>query len=158
MKILSLIFISTISFLITLERSRVFSITDPRDKAFALVGVIRSWERKEMPLVINHNLSTAQDYTNVAKHIIHEWHSLDFICESILGDANPQHNLPSWLPDYSSHSSVGEFPRTPESTTVDYCYLNPPVFLENDIVLQVQGFRVDKILHPYLQLPSKNPS
>lgn len=138
-----------------LERCRSFEATDPRDKIFALDGTIKSW--REKPITIDYKLSVAQVYCQVARHIIDKWESLAFLCSCVLGDATPSHRLPSWLPDYSkSIPSTEDFAALKERIPTDYPFTSPPAFKEQDRLLEVQGFLVDKVFIPYRHLSFRN--
>ncbi|KAK0658021.1 heterokaryon incompatibility protein-domain-containing protein [Cercophora newfieldiana] len=79
-------------------RSRLAS--DPRDKVFALLGLLEVPFRQHPLLAINCSLSTVDVFTNVAEYMLEESRSLGF-----LGAVQPvrsisQTGYPSWVPDW----------------------------------------------------------
>ena len=50
-----------------LKYCRAFEATDPKDKVLALVDTLTS---KKSSCLVDYNLSVAQAYANIAKHII----------------------------------------------------------------------------------------
>ena len=137
-----------------IEESRHFEATDPRDKVFALIPFVRSWET--LPLTIDYELSVRQVYTQVARHMIDKWRSLEFLCHRTLEGANPEYNLPSWLPDYSTRPSITGLHVPRDMTIFRFQYLTRPVFSLDDRELQAQGFRVGKVVIPYRHLTFQN--
>ena len=132
-----------------IQQSRKLDATDPKDKIFAFIPFIRSWKT---PFAVDYTLSVRQVYTMVAKYMVDEWKSLDFLCDCIPQDSKSEYDLPSWLPDYGTKPSIDSFPVSKMRTAVDFQYLQKPLFLSDDRELQVQGFRVGEVLIPYRHL------
>lgn len=75
--------------------------TDARDYVFALLGLAEP--AAVSPIQIRYTASVREVYTETFQAIV-SWSSrLDVLCSSILGTANPDHRLPSWVPDWSSY-------------------------------------------------------
>ncbi|KAK4241747.1 HET-domain-containing protein [Achaetomium macrosporum] len=130
--------------------------TDPRDMIFALLGLVTQRARIE----IDYGKSKEQVYTSAMKAMLQEnregpW-PLHFLQECYL-ERDPA--LPSWVPDFGilhsfktttlATSGVGAVltlaPLYNASLGESDCI--PPVFLEDDAVLEMQGVWVDQAEH-----------
>lgn len=71
--------------------------TDPRDKVFAILGLVGEYYRATLPN-IDYSKSTEELYREIASLIITEENSLDILlaASGLTGGAN----LPSWVPDW----------------------------------------------------------
>ncbi|CZR50462.1 uncharacterized protein PAC_00335 [Phialocephala subalpina] len=69
---------------------------DPKDKIFALLGLIHN--RHDPRLQPDNKLSVAQVYANATKYIASSEGSLDVIC--VRGEKAILEGLPSWAPDF----------------------------------------------------------
>jgi hypothetical protein len=69
---------------------------DPKDKVFALLGLIHN--RNDPRLLPNNKLSVAQVYANATKYIASSERSLDVIC--VRGKRERPEGLPSWAPNF----------------------------------------------------------
>ena len=77
---------------------RKFQATDPRDKVFALLGLIRKYEDHSSRPRINYSVSTREVYTTFARMSLRRESKLEILrhCnERLVPD------LPSWAPDWS---------------------------------------------------------
>ncbi|CAM1507659.1 Fc.00g073000.m01.CDS01 [Cosmosporella sp. VM-42] len=75
---------------------------DSRDKVYALLGLVKAWKVHpgEPILEADYSLSTRDVFTQVALRIMQLDHSMDILtCQ--FGKKDPNHNLPSWVPDWS---------------------------------------------------------
>jgi serine/threonine protein kinase len=72
--------------------------TDPRDKVFALMGLVVDGD--DCNIDVNYGLSINQVYTNIAREYVRLYGNLNIILPK--RRQNPGHNLPSWCPDWSS--------------------------------------------------------
>jgi hypothetical protein len=79
-----------------LVRSRTSDATDPRDKLYAVLGLVD--EREDAGLQPDYTLGVEEVYTRLAKTIITRSQSLD-----CLGSAGlvRNHGVPSWVPDWT---------------------------------------------------------
>ena len=90
-----------------LRDCRVFRSTDPKDKIFAMLGMIDGYRDDDMD--VNYDFSDEQVYTNIVKLSIERCKSLDFLREVTLGNVAPSHRgLPSWVPDFSMPSTMDQ--------------------------------------------------
>ena len=75
-----------------------YRATDPRDRLFALHGLLsRETQRTWLP---DYNLSVSEVFTDFTKYMI-EKHGLKFLC---FDKPKIRTDLPSWVPDYSTTS------------------------------------------------------
>lgn len=78
---------------------------DPRDKVFAVLGILPEDIRLKFP--IDYNASIKEVYTNVVSFLLRETRRLDVICESIYFPIHISNiKLPSWVPDWSNSTQV----------------------------------------------------
>lgn len=78
--------------------------TDPRDKVFALYGLVNDNLRGTLPPV-DYAKSTRQVYTEVAANIIQQEQSLDILLAAS-GPARRGDGLPSWAPDWRREANA----------------------------------------------------
>jgi hypothetical protein len=71
---------------------------DPKDKVFALLGLIHN--RNDPRLLPDNMLSVAQVYANATKYIASSERSLDVIC--VRGKRERPKGLPSWAPNFQN--------------------------------------------------------
>ncbi|KAM5349203.1 hypothetical protein ACJ41O_009026 [Fusarium nematophilum] len=91
------------------------SCRDPRDKLYALLGILSESDRSQFH--VNYKLDPRDVYIDIVDYVISKTDRLDIICCA----ANPVfaeniHMLPSWVPDWSRLSSwrrpLNEIPNT----------------------------------------------
>lgn len=94
-----------------LDSTRETCATDPRDKVFALYGLISPDEASETRLLPNYNKSCVQVYTDVAIYYLTKYKMLAFLQR--VPWTLPQNGgyggitgLPSWVPDWSKRHVV----------------------------------------------------
>jgi hypothetical protein len=90
-------------FLTLLHTTRNCEATDPKDKIFAILGLVDRRTRSQVP--VDYSRSIVDIYTNVATAVIAERKSLDIIqygCGN--GSVSQLMGLPSWVPDWSKLS------------------------------------------------------
>lgn len=71
--------------------------TDPRDKVFAIRGLLQESSRNSVPSA-DYSKSMQQVYCEVAAHIVHHEKKLDILLAG--NGLERQSNLPSWVPDW----------------------------------------------------------
>jgi hypothetical protein len=91
--------------------------TDPRDKVFAVLGLV-SPHAQEL-LNIDYDLGVPQLYTKVAVLMLSLTNKLDFL--SACEPTSPRSNIPSWVPDWldtrtQAHSFIGMTKLAPSLT------------------------------------------
>jgi hypothetical protein len=100
-----------------LYRSRNCSASDPRDKVFAMLGLV---DRKYQQLIpVDYSETAAQVFTKVAKYLIMHEKRIDIIphAEGLIGswdtDDSPYdpYLTPSWVPQWSRKHNADPLPR-----------------------------------------------
>jgi hypothetical protein len=71
--------------------------TDERDRIYGFVSIAKNCQ--DGSFTVDYNRSVGQVYLDAALHIIKESRTLAVIYD--VGFQDPQHNLPSWVPDWS---------------------------------------------------------
>jgi len=129
--------------------------TDPRDHVFALLGLASN--ARKLGIRPDYSLSVADYYTQVAKAFLCKGRiRLLWLCEY----QDNKLNLPSWIPDWSSHWSLrpapwalpDKFPgleikQTPQDLFSASGYSQPMITFQgtNSDILRISGFKVDNI-------------
>ena len=131
-----------------LLRYRTRKSTDPRDKVFAILGlVVRHFG--DIGIVPSYTQSAALAFTQAARYIIKETRSL-WLLRACSTDEIPRVRTPSWVPDWSvtgdlakpfltSHSDVGRTFSAARDSSLD------AAFGEEDRILRLQGKIFDSI-------------
>ncbi|KAF2131218.1 hypothetical protein P153DRAFT_395600 [Dothidotthia symphoricarpi CBS 119687] len=85
-----------------LKATESFSATDPRDKVFALLGLVGDSNGKSS-FYADYAKDVVEVYRNVTRHILYNDSSLDILsCVGEISKQDPKYkNLPSWAPDWS---------------------------------------------------------
>ncbi|KAF6814627.1 heterokaryon incompatibility protein [Colletotrichum plurivorum] len=79
---------------------------DPRDKVFALLGLVRNWDGP--PITANYELSVRAVWTGIAAYLITKGrHQEVLMLAGTCRDRRP--GLPSWVPDIGQLPSVDEW-------------------------------------------------
>ena len=85
-----------------------FDSTDPRDKAYALLGLVN--ERHRKGIHIDYGKDPNDIYTEVAFHLLSDTtvsggfrSSIDVLSAAGIGHAGRGEKLPSWVPDWTRH-------------------------------------------------------
>ena len=81
-----------------LPQLRVADASDPRDKVYAGLGLVASWQDRE-PLYPDYSLGVTNVYTRATFEILHRDRALDVLNFCQAGSIRFQ--LPSWVPDWS---------------------------------------------------------
>ncbi len=129
---------------------RHFLATDPRDKIFALSGL--SWDVNHLlKIVSDYHANVCTVYTQIAVATIRAYRNLDILSVPRISATN-EHNLPTWIPDWSvSDSTATLLPRAltddrfhfmgADGSSIPEC----PKFSEDMRFLIVEGHLVDQI-------------
>jgi hypothetical protein len=101
---------SYVDFILLLVSLKLYDSFDLRDRMYGLLSLVElELQRRMLP---NHNITVAEVYTGVVTHIIDITKSLD-ILSCITWSKERPHDLPSFVPDWSSHTN-----RTEQTTYV----------------------------------------
>jgi hypothetical protein len=111
--------------------------TDPRDKIYAHLGLV-----KELDLEIDYSLPVADVYTGFAKSVILSFRSLDILRGK--RSTESEHDLPSWVPDWTVESHQN-FPSDVKYLTTGDSQALPEFLDKRSIVLQ--GLVLDLVEH-----------
>lgn len=130
-----------------LRECRDLKSTDPKDKVFAMLGMIDGCHDGDID--VNYGLSDEQVYTNVLRLFIERYHSVEFLREATFGNVSTDHgNFPSWLPDWSQATAIDSF--NPPSFSIitsrasANALLSPPANISQGL-LYVSGFRIGRV-------------
>ena len=95
----------------TLIRARGFESTDPRDKIYALLGIVDEYAQDKPGLIPDYDTqSTAAVFTRAAIQILEDGDGDLLLLSCVEGEKYQQAvtgPLPSWVPDWSSEESTG---------------------------------------------------
>jgi hypothetical protein len=134
--------------------------TDPRDKLFALYGLIISKD-SQVRIDTDYHLSIEQIYRDIAVNVLATTRSLD-ILSIPRGDTNLSHAFASWIPDWSDASNkiislVGQMGNRFAASKGSFAL---PKFADSHRMLILNGQVVDKIvqLTPVLQRANSSPA
>ncbi|KAK5653286.1 hypothetical protein OQA88_9185 [Cercophora sp. LCS_1] len=90
-----------------MELFRHHRATDPRDKVYGLLALVRNWHGG-VPLVPDHTKPVEQVYTDVVVKILRDRRSADLLCRPPdLEEDKRLEGLPSWVPDFSQGVMAG---------------------------------------------------
>ncbi|KAK5016819.1 hypothetical protein LTR39_001880 [Cryomyces antarcticus] len=132
---------------------RSSNATDPKDKVYSLLGVVKNHflGLPELPtgpgVVIDYSLSVAEIYNGVVRHIVKKTGSLDVLCAC----QNPErvNAIPTWAPDWSTKRTNGPIKNPDQWGHIHFAcrsasiawWLEPP----DDDTLVVNGVYMDTI-------------
>ncbi|KAI4267787.1 MAG: hypothetical protein L6R38_008099 [Xanthoria sp. 2 TBL-2021] len=86
-----------------LTQFRHCEATDPRDKVYALLGIASDMP-DDADLKPNYAKSVAEVYQDLVEFIVKKDRNLDILRACHI--SGPEHDLPSWVPDWSRASSI----------------------------------------------------
>lgn len=81
----------------TLSITREYQATDPRDRVYALLGLVETEDSEAIQP--DYTISTADLYMKVAWYFINKYETLDILAQ--VGFGAGLKGLPSWVPDWS---------------------------------------------------------
>jgi hypothetical protein len=88
----------------TLRSLPLFYATDPRDKIFGVLGIIK--DAKELQVRVDYNVSISKLYLGVTRSIIEKERSLSLLAMAGVGwPTRTPRIFPSWVPDYANSGS-----------------------------------------------------
>jgi hypothetical protein len=100
----------SLSSILSLLKTQSFRrTTDPRDKTYALVGLVPWW--RNGGLKVNYRLSVRQVYAAAVKAVAEQYNTLDSLVDSFaIPSKISLAELPSWCPDWSKvvHTQADE--------------------------------------------------
>ncbi|KAK0671430.1 heterokaryon incompatibility protein-domain-containing protein [Cercophora samala] len=140
-----------VSLLPLLRQFRIRNATDPRDKVYALLGMVQYWggQHKIAP---DYNLDVTDVYWQATITIIKNTQSLEVLCgtPNATSDGEEQftdHGHPSWVIDWSYKPSATENIRLETQGFYDASSYLPPgqVRLHGPLLLEVEGVELDRI-------------
>jgi hypothetical protein len=86
----------------TLSRGRLRDAAEPKDKVYALLGIIQRNRPSRHNMRVNYKLSTGEIYTEFTRLVLEvRLKGLLFVESRILG-GDFELNLPSWVPNYAT--------------------------------------------------------
>lgn len=136
--------------LTVLRKFRSRLATDPRDKVFAVLGLIRSWGTESSGQAMK---AITPDYTardneiffRTTELLIRNTRSLAALTGT-LQEGIGQSSMPSWVTDWNCPPGVNEHIRVGNIQLYDAAkYLSGSVALHGDSVLETQGCVVDRV-------------
>jgi hypothetical protein len=133
-----------ITLLNLLWQFRAREATDSRDKVFALVGLVRSWDSRD-PFVADYNLTPFQVFRKVVHEIILASNSLAVL----MGNTEKKGmNLPSWIPDWSIPFTPYTLERLSRAHLYNASRDGPPLFNfpdDNELSFGISAVRFSTI-------------
>jgi hypothetical protein len=95
-------------FYIILVNTLILKASDPRDKVYAILGIINRFSEvakwKKLPITPNYtNSTTASVFTHATSTMIMSSRCLDIITRVKDRKVGQLHAFPSWVPDFTSH-------------------------------------------------------
>ncbi|KAF4633399.1 hypothetical protein G7Y89_g4718 [Cudoniella acicularis] len=129
-----------------LRLTRKYMATDPRDKVFAMMGVVTT--PGSMGLDLDYRLSAEEVYLSVATHNLEELKDLELLANSGVSSAPENPKLPSWVPDWS-HRNDGRAIIAATAKRVGFCASGesqPMLSISADRkILTIRGAVIDTI-------------
>lgn len=128
--------------------------TDPRDKVYALLGLVTEWLKKK-PLLPDYSLTASEVNKKAVLEIITDMESLLVLTDCVKKDCSPQ--MPSWVPDWTASQGLGE--ANLEWACVVTRFFNasgsrkahPTLF--GDSILGLAGMKLGTVCHSAAVLP-----
>ncbi|KAH7078783.1 heterokaryon incompatibility protein-domain-containing protein [Paraphoma chrysanthemicola] len=84
-----------------LHRSRSCSATDPRDKVYAVLGLVQHDVAKNF--IVDYSMTPGQVFTRMSIYLMKNRDSLDILKHTTLG--NPDKDVPSWVVSWDSYDA-----------------------------------------------------
>ena len=85
-----------------LRLTRQYMATDPRDKVFALMGLVL--DRESIGLEIDYRLSAEEVYLSMAVHSLEKLKDLELLANAGITSKPENSKLPSWVPDWTDRN------------------------------------------------------
>lgn len=134
--------------------SRTSESTDPRDRIYGLLGMMKAEEETIAPIIVDYALSTAQVLTNATAYIFSKGIGPSFLSGIWLPGVSPAiDGLPSWVPDFSAQTGrktdrtwgIGFHPPHPLSVSGPGAGADNGRMMNDGRTLQVEALTVDLI-------------
>jgi hypothetical protein len=123
--------------------SRDYKATDPRDKIFALMGVVTNLD--SIGLSVDYSLPAEEVYKKLAIHSMTIWNSLLYLSSAGLKDASPDNRLPSWVPDWSHDNERRTSLAASNCFNASWTSKAVVSVSNNKEILTIRGFAIDTI-------------
>ncbi|KAI8632749.1 hypothetical protein F5Y19DRAFT_328871 [Xylariaceae sp. FL1651] len=139
-------------------RSRL--ATDPRDKIFAVLGLIRSWGTEESGQAIeginpDYTIRTSRLFFKATELLIRNTRSLAVLAGTLQRSTVQAEPMPSWVTDWGCSPGVNEHTRLGNIQLYDAAkYIIGSVVLHGLLVLETQGYLIDEIYYVGRELES----
>jgi hypothetical protein len=134
-----------------LTRFRYWNSTDPRDKVFALFGLVGE-DVSTLPLSPDYVVPVEDVYKRTAMALLTALQNLDILGSSLANvESEIGKRIPTWVPDWSSRDQVGRAftvndSDEPTNWTAARNTTTLPEFFDDGSVLGLSGHTIDRIL------------
>jgi hypothetical protein len=137
--------------LLTLLRlTRQYKATDPRDKVFAVIGIVTNVDSIPVDLKPDYGLSTEEVYLSVAMHNLEKLKNLELLAHAGTNSTSQNPKCPSWVPDWI-HSNEYRAVLAPTAAKTKFCSAGdsqPTLSISADKkILTIRGAVIDIISH-----------
>ncbi|KAK4041250.1 heterokaryon incompatibility protein-domain-containing protein [Parachaetomium inaequale] len=136
----------------TLIRARNFKATDPRDKVYALLGLVHEYAQDKSGLIPAYELADAQPlaaaFTRSAIQILEDGGGDLLLLSCVEGEKYQQAatgRLPSWVPDWSSEEPTGLRVTGYERYAASGGLKQTPAIDRETLSLRLSGVRLDRV-------------
>jgi hypothetical protein len=130
------------------EATYIFNATDPRDKIYAFCNI--ATYSGDADLDPDYTISVKDVYTRFTKHYI-TTHFQNLVFASGQFQPRQQHDLPSWVPDFTSSGSMHELPipgpHLKDGYTASGEHRQLAIALDSSYEIRLRGVYVDEITH-----------
>ncbi|GAP87146.1 hypothetical protein SAMD00023353_2301320 [Rosellinia necatrix] len=136
--------------LTVLRKFRTRLATDPRDKVFAVLGLIRSWGKEKSGRAMkgvapDYTVPTSQVFFQTTEALIRNTRSLAALVGALQGGIG-QSLMPSWVTDWNYPPSVNEHVRVGNIQLYDAAkYLSGSVTVHGQSILETPGSLIDRV-------------
>jgi hypothetical protein len=136
--------------------------TDPRDKVYALLGLLSDEDRGRFGVLPDYELTTAECYIRAAASLLIHRENLDSLTTDRTSNSHAAMNLPSWVSDWGNsdvgHGGLPLGSRELSNTAEGETYILRPfsasrncgkytASLKDPRTLALSGFVTDKLTH-----------
>ncbi|KAF2823250.1 HET-domain-containing protein [Ophiobolus disseminans] len=122
-----------------LQKSRNCSASDPKDKVYAVLGLVQPHIIKA--LSVDYSSTTEEVYTDVGQHLIMEHHCLNLLKHAVSwdipGNLTPMTN-PTWVPQWDDKTTFDPLPpqfSIPEMQELSESWSLPPLLKDDSSLL-----------------------
>jgi hypothetical protein len=128
-----------------LRRFRGRKASDPRDKVYALLSLVRPNSHRP-PLMPNYDLGTAEVYTLAALESIYSSASLSVLTVDVA--RKYRQDLPTWVPDWEAPGDFSNNTRVDTMAMYNACVsypVSPDTVTRRCRALAIEGLRIDYV-------------